>query len=135
MADPNLERGGEARRPSYTVAAATRLLPILTKVLRSLQLELSGATDESATRRVEETASHNGGSAAASAMLQAGERVRQQMTFLSEHGILLRDLGSGLVDFPAEREGRAVFLCWRLGEATIGYWHRRDQGFVNREPL
>jgi hypothetical protein len=39
------------------------------------------------------------------------------------------------VDFAANREGEPVYLCWRLGEDHIGYWHARDTGFMGREPL
>ena len=68
-------------------------------------------------------------------MLQAGRRVEREMEFLREHGILLRDVQAGLVDFPSERDGEPIFLCWRLDEPAIEYWHHRDQGFVHRQPL
>ncbi|HUX86133.1 MAG TPA: DUF2203 family protein [Chloroflexota bacterium] len=41
----------------------------------------------------------------------------------------------GLVDFPAERDGRVVYLCWRRGEDQIHYWHELDAGFAGRQPL
>jgi hypothetical protein len=128
-------RQGSAPGPVYTVARANLLLPSLIPVLRSLVLQLGTATDAEALGRVRSAEGHNGGGAAASAMLQAGDRVEREMEFLQQHGILLRDASSGLVDFPAEREGRPVFLCWRLGEPSIEYWHQRDEGYVNRQPL
>jgi hypothetical protein len=39
------------------------------------------------------------------------------------------------VDFPALREGREVYLCWRLGEDEVGYWHELTTGFAGRQPL
>jgi hypothetical protein len=39
------------------------------------------------------------------------------------------------VDFPAERDGRPVYLCWRLGEPSVQFWHEIDAGFVGRRPL
>ena len=54
---------------------------------------------------------------------------------LAERDILLRDAEGGLVDFPAEREGRIVFLCWRLDEDELAFWHEQDSGFIGRRPL
>jgi hypothetical protein len=50
-------------------------------------------------------------------------------------GIALRDIDTGLVDFPALVSGRQVWLCWRLGESTVGWWHTIDEGFASRRPL
>ena len=50
-------------------------------------------------------------------------------------GILLRDPHRGLVDFPALREGREIYLCWLLGEEEIQTWHEVDAGFAGRQPL
>ena len=50
-------------------------------------------------------------------------------------GVTLRDIGSGLVDFPALVNGRPVWLCWRLGEDEVAYWHELDAGFAGRRPL
>jgi hypothetical protein len=54
---------------------------------------------------------------------------------IHELGALVKDLDAGLVDFPATREGEDVLLCWRLGEAEIGFWHGLDEGFSGRKPL
>jgi hypothetical protein len=51
-------------------------------------------------------------------------------------GIVLRDVRSGLIDFPSLREGRIVNLCWRRGEPlNIRWWHEVDAGFAGRQPL
>ncbi|HEY6014267.1 MAG TPA: DUF2203 domain-containing protein [Candidatus Limnocylindrales bacterium] len=50
-------------------------------------------------------------------------------------GLTLRDIERGLVDFPALVSGRQVWLCWRLGETAIGWWHGLDTGFDGRQPL
>jgi len=49
-------------------------------------------------------------------------------------GIEVKDLESGLVDFPSEREGRVVYLCWRMDELAITTWHELDGGFRGRQP-
>jgi hypothetical protein len=50
-------------------------------------------------------------------------------------GVEVKDLDAGLVDFPAQRRGETVLLCWRLGEEEIGYWHTPQEGFAGRRPL
>jgi hypothetical protein len=54
---------------------------------------------------------------------------------LEELGIQLKDPRLGLVDFPSEMNGRAVLLCWRLGESEVRYWHEVDAGYAGRQPL
>ncbi len=50
-------------------------------------------------------------------------------------GVVLRDLDMGLVDFPARARGLPIFLCWRVGEARIGFWHGPTEGFTGRKPI
>jgi hypothetical protein len=54
---------------------------------------------------------------------------------IDELGITLRDIETGLVDFPALVSGRQVWLCWRLGEESVAHWHELTSGFDSRRPL
>jgi hypothetical protein len=54
---------------------------------------------------------------------------------IGEHGVEVKDIDEGLVDFPALRGGETVLLCWKLGEDAIGFWHTLDGGFAGRRPL
>jgi hypothetical protein len=54
---------------------------------------------------------------------------------IESHGCIVKDLDLGLLDFPALREGRPVFLCWKPGEPEIAYWHGTDETFVDRQGL
>lgn len=54
---------------------------------------------------------------------------------LTDIGCVLKDWERGLVDFPAEHEGRRVWLCWQLGEPTVGHWHEWEAGFAGRRPI
>ena len=54
---------------------------------------------------------------------------------IAAHGAQVKDLDSGLIDFPALRRGETVLLCWRLGEDEIAWWHRVEDGFAGRRPL
>jgi len=54
---------------------------------------------------------------------------------LIDIGCELKDLARGLVDFPAFLENRRVWLCWKLGDPEIGYWHELEAGFAGRRPI
>ena len=65
------------------------------------------------------------------------ETLIDELNALEKMGIQVKDVNTGLVDFPAIHPvtGDTVFLCWQLGEATIAFWHERDTGFPGRKPL
>jgi hypothetical protein len=54
---------------------------------------------------------------------------------IDEIGATLRDIETGLIDFPALATGRQIWLCWRLGEGPVGWWHELSTGFDGRLPL
>jgi hypothetical protein len=62
-------------------------------------------------------------------------RVAELMGRVEKWDVILRDVATGLVDFPAVVDGQDAFLCWRLGEAEVAYWHSPDDGFQGRRPL
>ncbi len=63
------------------------------------------------------------------------DQMQADVAWLDEHDIVLRDIGTGLLDFPALAAGRPVWLCWRLGEDRVEFWHGTDEGFAGRKPL
>jgi hypothetical protein len=65
----------------------------------------------------------------------AVHRMTQAVAQIEAWGITLRDIGSGLIDFPALANGRPIWLCWRLGEGPIEWWHELSTGFSSRQPL
>ena len=62
-------------------------------------------------------------------------RLAQLVDEIAGHGAEVKDLDSGLVDFPALRNGETVLLCWHLGEDEIAFWHGTEDGFTGRRPL
>jgi hypothetical protein len=99
-----------------------------------------------ARARQAEVAAHVGGNgggldpavpaALAAAAAEAETGLHEAVGALHELGVLVKDLDAGLVDFPAEREdGEEVLLCWQLGEDSVEWWHRPDDGFAGRRPL
>ena len=63
------------------------------------------------------------------------QRMQQAVIQVDDWGITLREISSGLIDFPALANGRPIWLCWRLGEADIEWWHETNVGFDGRQPL
>ena len=62
-------------------------------------------------------------------------RMQATVSQIDDWGVTLRDIGSGLIDFPALANGRPIWLCWRLGEDDIAWWHESNTGFDSRQPL
>jgi hypothetical protein len=62
-------------------------------------------------------------------------RLAKLVDEINEHGAEVKDLETGLIDFPALRNGETVLLCWQLGEDEIGFWHRVEDGYAGRRPL
>jgi hypothetical protein len=54
---------------------------------------------------------------------------------LDELGATVKDLDLGLLDFPSERDGAAVLLCWQVGEESVTSWHGLEEGFAGRKPI
>jgi hypothetical protein len=118
---------------SFTVAEADAELDELRIRLPRLRDARRRLIESS--RRIEEAVAADGGGVAGSEWFEAGEAVKTEVTYLADRGILLKDPETGLVDFPAVREGRTVYLCWRLGEDRVGWFHEVTSGFGGRRPL
>jgi hypothetical protein len=85
----------------------------------------------------------NGGMAVDTTVVEAwksqydssGALLKSAMEQLEEMGVLVKDLDSGLVDFPTLLSGQEVYLCWRMDEADIDHWHGTNEGFASRKPI
>jgi hypothetical protein len=62
-------------------------------------------------------------------------RLREYVDELADLGVELKSAGMGLVDFPTIIDEQPAYLCWQLGEAEVLYWHSREGGYENRQPL
>lgn len=117
----------------YTVEEANALLPYLAPTLVELREKSEQAV------KIRETVAHaaasNGGSSERERWSRTLARVAELVDRLQGWEVELRDVGTGLVDFPAVVEGQEAWLCWRLGESEVAYWHPRDAGFSDRRPL
>ena len=66
---------------------------------------------------------------------QLAESLKGALNKILETGCLIKDLEVGLLDFPAVIDNEEVYLCWKLGEDRIRFYHRQDEGFAGRKPL
>ena len=77
----------------------------------------------------------NGGSRLTAELLETFERLRADASAIEAMGVLLKDMETGLLDFPSPRDGQIVFLCWRYGEPSVAHWHSIDAGFAGRQAI
>jgi hypothetical protein len=120
----------------FTLEEANALLPRISHVVEDM-LEARERIIEAQADLwpVLEKAIGNGGSKKAGELLPEFSRVERGARTLSEMGCVLKDINTGLVDFPTIRNGHQVFLCWQHGEPEIAFWHEVDAGFAGRRPL
>ena len=64
---------------------------------------------------------------------ELAEQLKESVSKVAKTGCLIKDLEEGLVDFPSIVKGEEVYLCWKLGEERIEYWHRVHEGFAGRK--
>ena len=119
---------------SYDVAEANAMLPELRERLARIRDARQTILREAEVVK-ERVVADGGGSHAGRDYWDASATLRTELERLAAENILLRDPETGLVDFPAELDGRRVFLCWRLGEDNVAFWHDVDSGFGGRRPL
>jgi hypothetical protein len=82
-----------------------------------------------------EKSAGNGGNRALSDLVQDFEKLDALVHRIQETGAILKDINMGLLDFPALREGREVYLCWQYGEGEIAYWHEVEAGYAGRQSI
>lgn len=119
----------------YTLREASALVGPLTELLHAMRAARSVLTDRSLVEVLARRAPTNGGGEDGRAFAEAALSFSRGLAQITAWGVVVRDLDSGLCDFRARHEDRDVYLCWRLGEERIGYWHELGAGFQGRRPL
>ena len=118
----------------YSVDEANSMVPDLRERLVRVR-EARQVLLQTAQLVTERVATDGGGAHAGREYWDAQQTLKAEIERLSTENIVLRDPETGLIDFPGEREGRRVWLCWRLGEDRVANWHEIDTGFIGRRPL
>lgn len=119
----------------YSVEEANGLLPKLKPLLERIRATQEALAEDKTVAVVREKASHNGGGLPARHLSELTRTLERAMRQLQEWGLVLRDPSIGLIDFYHQREGETVFLCWKLGEARVEWWHPVETGIAGREHL
>ncbi len=118
---------------TFSVEQANAMLPVVSPALerlRAAQAVIAETHDDLVDR-----AKSNGGGEEGKDFLEAISAAGRTIAQLLEAGVVVRDPATGLIDFPSERDGEEIFLCWRLGEKTVAWWHPTTSGFADRRPL
>ena len=117
----------------FSLEQANRSLPLVRRIVTDI---VKAHALASARRDAVEQATGTKDAAFAQQSLEmAIERLEDLVDELEDVGAELKDYQSGLVDFIGRHEGRDVYLCWKLGEEAITYWHELDAGFAGRKPI
>ena len=117
----------------FSLEEANALLPHLAPAL----VELREKYEEAARIRVEvaRAAGSNGGSHEREDWSKTLARVSELLERIEVWQVELRDISTGLVDFPTVIDGDDAYFCWRLGEPEVAWWHSSEDGFIGRRPL
>ena len=125
----------------YDLAAANARLSVVRPLLVALRLDRDAvAKEQREILRLEAIEDQGAGIIAEldqreAAVRDAVTRMHAVVAQLVDWDVTLRDISAGLIDFPALANGRPVWLCWRLGERDVQFWHRQDESFANRKPI
>jgi hypothetical protein len=119
----------------YSVEQANAALEFVAERIERLREARVQLDDEEARAALNEAGPSNGGGAAGRVVSEAFLALQRALGELQAMEIVLRDLDRGLVDFPALRDGREVYLCWEEGEDEVGFWHDTESGYAGRQPL
>ena len=124
-----------AHERHYTVEQANAALPWVAERLQQIRDALAVLEEPAQARALEHLDTVAGGAYPGREAAAALLAVMRAATQLEALDIVLRDPRQGLVDFPSIRDGDEVYLCWRLDEERVGWWHSPDAGFAGRQPL
>jgi hypothetical protein len=122
----------------FSPEKANALIPVLAPILEELwlkrrELAIKLLEFDPALRGGRSERMHDSRSARRFTELKA--EIVRLMNRIEAYGCVVKDIDLGLLDFPALRDGRPVYLCWKAGEASLAHWHGTDEGFSHRKPL
>lgn len=119
----------------YSVDEANALIPKLRPLLERVRQTQQALAEDKTLAVVREKAANNGGGLPGRHLTELSRSIERDLRQLQEWGIVLRDPTIGLIDFFHQRQGETVFLCWKLGESRVEWWHPTDTGIAGRQHL
>ncbi len=120
----------------FTLEQANEALTVIRPLMDEIQAIRNKimATQPDAWTAIEKSVG-NGGNRALSKLIQDFEKLDALVHRVLDMDVLIKDINIGLLDFPALRHGREVYLCWQYGEEDIAFWHEVKAGFAGRQPI
>lgn len=120
----------------FTLEQANEALTVIRPLMDEIQAIRNKimATQPDAWTAIEKSVG-NGGNRALSKLIQDFEKLDALVHRVLDMDVLIKDVNIGLLDFPALRHGREVYLCWQYGEEDIAFWHEVEAGFAGRQPI
>ena len=120
----------------FTLQEANSFIPQLLELVPLIQkLSTSLRNDFPDIKNAREKAKWSGGSEQGVEYLIAVFKYNNLMRKVEEMGCEIKGIREGLIDFPSIRDGREVYLCWRMPEKEILFWHDLHTGFAGRKPI
>jgi hypothetical protein len=128
----------------FTLTEAERLLPEIETIIReAVSLKAQYQEAETDLRSFAQRVAMLGGVVVdRDALLgrraqrdRLGQSLKTAVEKIQGHGCLIKDLDIGLIDFPTLYHGQEVYLCWKMGEPGIRYWHDVREGFAGRKQI
>ncbi|CAN5665969.1 hypothetical protein BH23PLA1_BH23PLA1_28730 [soil metagenome] len=133
----------EADRRYFTVEQANKTLPLVRVIVSDIVMQWKVVSELEerlapmlAERRRGQVDPYSEELAHSQTELEAArDALRRYLEELEKLGVELKGAHNGLCDFPSLKDGREVYLCWKLGESEIRHWHELEAGYAGREPL
>jgi hypothetical protein len=120
----------------FTVDEANALLPEVRRIVGNMLAARQTIVEaRPLVWPILEKSVNNGGAKQAGELIFEFEKVQAAVKQLTELGLQLKDVNTGLVDFLSVRDGREVYLCWRFDEPAVNFWHDLEAGFAGRQPI
>jgi hypothetical protein len=127
-------------RTKFTIEEANRTLPLLRRIVGDVvrdywrwQEKVREFEEVAANRQLGEP--NEDADRLEKETLELARDIESYIGEIKQLGVEMKGIDSGLVDFPAEVNGRPVLLCWQLGEESVQYWHEKNSGFAGRQPV
>lgn len=129
---------------TFTLDEAQALLPVLESLLkRAIEAKQAGESIADELQQLSRKIFLSGGMSVNIADVQRQrtalealmQRAKDALAEIDAIGVQVKDLDTGLLDFPCRIDGEIVLLCWRMGEERIDFWHSVEDGFRGRQPI
>lgn len=126
----------------FTIEEANRMIPFLRRILEEIRSKRREAYEKQLMLEESLKMVWKGEGPAIKGFFQLKEElefildeIQEKLNTIDKYGCIIKDAEKGLVDFPALIKGQEVYLCWRIDEERISYWHGLNEDFSGRKPL